>query len=158
MDFNNFDDLYRIARQANTFNEREVGITHPDNPAFIKISDNGDVEIFAGEGVGIILHPQNKSITFVADSVKFIVKDKGVRINDSTINEKARKFTEPVMIPTKFEQPTSMLDYTTSYLEDDYDYVADDKIIDPNTQLPITREEYKNLYGKDPEWTGEHYA
>ncbi len=158
MDFNNFDDIARIARQGNVFNEREVGLTHPDVPGFIKISDSGDIEIFAAEGVGIILHPHNKSITFVADSVKFVVKDRGVRINDSTINEQARRFTEPVMVPTQFDQPVSMLSYVTSYVDDDYDYTANDKIIDPNTHLPITREEYKNLYGKDPEWKGDHYA
>ena len=29
------------------FSEREVGFTHPDNNSFLRLNDQGDIEIFA---------------------------------------------------------------------------------------------------------------
>lgn len=153
-----FTNIHESIKKQNSFNEREVGITHPDNKAFVKIADSGDIEIFADEGLGIILHVKNKSITFIADTVRFLVRDMGVSINDTTINEMARKFTEPTLIPYDFDRHPSMYSYTDSYLNDDYDYVGPDKIIDPNTKMSITREEYKEKYGDYPTWDGERYV
>lgn len=40
--------------------EKEVGLKHPNNNSFIKIKDNGTIEMFSGDGGGIRLHPDNK--------------------------------------------------------------------------------------------------
>lgn len=153
-----YDDIHKVVNKMSSFNEREVGITHPDNNSFVKINDNGDIEAFAGEGLGIIIRAKNRSITLMADTVRFMVRDMGVSINDTTINEKARKFTEPSLIPYDFDRHPTMYEYTESYINDDYDYVGPDKIIDPNTKMTITREEYKEKYGKYPEWNGISYV
>ena len=94
----------------------------------------------------------------MADSVRFLVKDMGVSINDTTINENARKFTEPTLIPYDFDRDPYMYEDADSYTNDSHEYVAADKIIDPNTKLSITREEYRAKYGVDPSWDGEKFS
>lgn len=152
------ETISKIGLERNTFSLREVGITHPDNFGYIKITDSGDIHIMASDDLGIIINKFSRSITFVADTVRFFVKDKGVRINDSVINDSAHKFTEPALLPYDIDDYTTAYHYVTSYLNDDYDYVENDKIEDPNTGLMITREEYISKYGIDPTWDGERYA
>lgn len=40
--------------------EKEVGLKHPNNNSFIKIKDDGTIELFAGDGGGIRLHSDNR--------------------------------------------------------------------------------------------------
>lgn len=90
--------IEKMVRQFR-FSETEVGVTHPNTNAFIRCTDDGDVEIVAGEGLAIILHPQNKSITFVADKVKFVTKEHdGFIWNQRSMNPEATEFTEPAFV------------------------------------------------------------
>lgn len=101
-----FEKTPEIVDQQEKFGLREVGITHPDGPAYIKLADNGDIHIVGTEGLAVIMHPQNKSITFVADSVRFLTKEEdGLRWNKLSFNSQATKYTEPAFV---------------SYEEDDY--------------------------------------
>lgn len=101
-----FNEIETIKRNQEKFGLREVGLTHPDLSSFIKLADNGDIHIVAAEGLAIILHPQNKSITFVGDTVKFLTKEEdGLRWNKLSFNSQATKYTEPAFV---------------SYVEDDY--------------------------------------
>ena len=50
-----------------TFSQREVGFNHPDNSSFIRLTDAGDIEIFATPGVGIVINGTTKTISFFAD-------------------------------------------------------------------------------------------
>jgi hypothetical protein len=36
-----------VFKKRNEFSRREVGLNHPDNNSFIKLSDSGDIEIMA---------------------------------------------------------------------------------------------------------------
>ena len=82
------------------FSMTEVGITHQFTDAYVRLTDDGDVEIVAAPGLAIVLHPQNRSITFVADRVKFMTKDEnGMLWNDKSFNPQATKFTEPAFLP-----------------------------------------------------------
>jgi len=94
--FNNpQDDVDRDSR----FKGREVGLNHPDLPSFIKLTSNGDIEIVAGDGLSIILNPHSRSITFVADHVKFMTKhEDGLRWNRLSFNERATNFNEPTLV------------------------------------------------------------
>lgn len=79
------------------YGDREVGITHPDISSFIRLRDNGDVEISAGQGLQIILHRQRGTITFEADQIMFRTREQGaLHWNGLTFNEKATNYTEPV--------------------------------------------------------------
>lgn len=43
-----FDESEELNKR-NKFSRREVGLTHPDTSAFVRLNDRGEVEIFAGE-------------------------------------------------------------------------------------------------------------
>lgn len=85
-------------RQQDNFSQREVGLNHPDSSAFVRLLDNGDVEISAGSGLSILMHVNGKSITFVADHVNFLTRDvDGIRWNRLSFNERATVFQEPAL-------------------------------------------------------------
>lgn len=86
-------------KDSNMFGLRETGITHPDTPGFIRLKDNGDIEIIAEEGLGIIINRMHKSITLIADDIKVITNDKnGFKWNDLSFNYKATSYREPVFL------------------------------------------------------------
>lgn len=108
-----------IIRRKDRFGYREVGITHPDNSAYVRIADNGNIEIMACDGLGIILHPQNKSITMVGDSIKFMTKeDHGLRWNKLSFNSQATKFTEPAFVPYEEDEIKDIYRGTSQYFGD----------------------------------------
>ena len=149
-----FEKPYAQVRAGEKFNSREVGITHPDNGSFIKIADNGDIEISAGEGISIILHPQNKSITIIADSIKFMVKDRdAIRINNLILNTDATKYSEPTFVPSDPDEMKTLYGGTMDYV------VETDrrKVIDPATKDRITWDEYIKLYNREPSWNGSFF-
>lgn len=47
-------------KRRNQFSRREVGLNHPDNDAFIRLNDDGDIEIFAAPGVGMVISATSK--------------------------------------------------------------------------------------------------
>jgi hypothetical protein len=95
-----FDESYEIKRRKE-FSNREVGLTHPDNSSFLRIADGGAIEIFACPGVGIVINPGTRSISFFADTVKFYCKDDdGLRWNSMSFNPASDMYNEPALIKT----------------------------------------------------------
>ena len=119
-----FKNITDVTRYEETFGAREVGLTHPDHDGFIRITDRGDVEIFSKPGLGIIMHSSNNSISFVADSVRFLTKDQdGLRWNNVAFNPKATTYSEPSLLPYDPEDAsaTSMYEGFEDYqLRGDY--------------------------------------
>jgi hypothetical protein len=106
-----------ILGKQNKFSDSEVGLTHPRTPAFIKLSDNGDMYIMASPDVGIILNAARKSITLVGDVVKFVTKeDDGLNWNDLAFNAKATKYSEPTFVIPK-KQTSSIYDEIDQFLD-----------------------------------------
>lgn len=94
--FNEADEL----EKRSTFSRREVGLTHPDNSSFIRITDTGAIEIFAGEELGLIISPETRSISIFADVVKiFSNEDNGMRWNGMSFNYAGDSFQEPALLP-----------------------------------------------------------
>ena len=88
-------------KRRREFSNREVGITHPDNTGFMRISDSGEIEIFAAPGVGLIINPNTRSISFFADSIKFYSReDDGLRWNEKSFNPAADVYNEPALLKT----------------------------------------------------------
>ncbi len=88
-------------KKRKEFSNREVGITHPDHKGFIRITDSGEIEIFAAPGVGLIINPNTRSIAFVADSIKFFCRDDdGLRWNDKSFNPASDVYNEPALLKT----------------------------------------------------------
>lgn len=102
------------------YSPTEVGITHQFTNAYVRLTDAGDVEIVAGEGLAIIMHPQNRSITFVADKIKFLTKDHGGLVwNKRTFNDRATKFTEPAFYEYDPEEGIGIFRGFDDFLEEE---------------------------------------
>lgn len=94
-----FEPPWAEVAEQGRFGEREVGIVHPDIPSFVRLRDSGEIEIVAGEGLSILMSPKSKSITFVADHIKFMTKHEGgLRWNQVSFNDRATAFSEPTFI------------------------------------------------------------
>jgi hypothetical protein len=118
--FNEAEEL----RKRNSFSRREVGLTHPDTSAFVRLNDRGEVEIFAGEELGIIISPSTKSISIFADVVKIVTKeDYGLRWNNMSFNYSGDEFNEPSLVKTNEKEINSGFNYAGYYLDvlDDFD-------------------------------------
>lgn len=88
-----------ILAQQDTFGSSEVGITHPVQNTHIRLRDNGDVELIAGDNLAIVMSNTSRTITFVADSVKFMTKAQdGFRWNDLSLNPQATNYHQPAFV------------------------------------------------------------
>lgn len=97
-----------------SFGGREVGVTHPDTAAHIRLLDNGDIQLIASDGLGMVFHVANKSITIIANQVKFITSDtQGLRWNNIWFNNKAIVFNEPAYHPVVASDTITM--YTAAH-------------------------------------------
>jgi hypothetical protein len=126
--FNESDELSK----RNTFSKREVGLTHPDTSSFIKLTDRGDIEIFAGEELGIIISPSSGSISIFADVLKIYSKeDDGVRWNNMSLNYASDQYNEPALVKTSNKIINSGFNYADYYLNslDDFDELESDNNI-----------------------------
>jgi hypothetical protein len=95
-----FDEVKEVQRRKQ-YSTREVGLNHPDNHGFIRIADSGEIEIFAAPGVGIVINPSTRAISFFADSIKFYSReDDGLRWNNMSFNPAADVYNEPALIKT----------------------------------------------------------
>lgn len=110
---------FDIAEQEK-YSATEVGVTHQFTNAFVRLTDSGDIELVAGEGLAIILHTANKSITMVADKIRFITKETGGLVwNSMNFNERATKFTEPAFYSFTPEDGVGLFRGYTDFLEKD---------------------------------------
>lgn len=83
----------------NRFGHREVGLSHPDQNSYIRLTDQGTVEVICSPGLGMIMNPTNNTITFTADDIRFLTNDKnGLKWNDLSFNPKATIGTEPSFV------------------------------------------------------------
>jgi hypothetical protein len=73
--------------------EDEIALKHPQTGATVKLCDDGCIDIFAGEQLGLRLDPSNKSALIFADNIHFFgktvnfrTKPDGFMWNGSTFN------------------------------------------------------------------------
>jgi len=90
-------EIDELSRRKN-FSQREVGLTHPDNSSFIRLTDSGDIEIFSAPGVGIVINGSTKTISLFADNIKFFTKEDGLKWNSMEFNHSATLFSEPALV------------------------------------------------------------
>ena len=90
-------EIDELSRRKN-FSQREVGLTHPDNPSFVRLTDSGDIEIFSAPGVGIVINGSTKTISLFADNIKFFTKEDGLKWNSMEFNHSATLFSEPALV------------------------------------------------------------
>lgn len=95
------------------FDLRDVGLTHPDNSAFIKIDSSGRIYIMSQPNLGIVIDPARQTIAFVGDKVNVLTKeDEGLKWNGLSFNPQATNYAEPTFLYEKG---------TTNFIFDDID-------------------------------------
>jgi hypothetical protein len=102
--------------QKSKYSPTEVGLTHQSTPAYIRLCDNGDIEIMAGEGIGLVLHAANKSVTIIADSIKMMTREDGLRWNDHHFNPNGSEWTEPALLKKDLDQMRGVFDGIEDYI------------------------------------------
>jgi hypothetical protein len=85
-------------KRRNQFSRREVGFNHPDNSSFIRLNDDGDIEIFAAPGIGIIISATGKSISFFAEKIRMFCSEEGLRWNNFNFNYSASDYSQPTLV------------------------------------------------------------
>lgn len=105
-----------IFKKRNEFSRREVGLNHPDVSSYFKLADNGDIEIMAAPGVGIVISAITRSISIFADTLKiYTTEDDGIRWNKYSFNYAGSNFTEPFLVPLRsFQKSPAYHSYQTS--------------------------------------------
>lgn len=93
-DFSIADELKR----RNQFSRREVGLNHPDNESFIRLNDDGDIEIFAAPGVGMVISATSKTISLFANKIRFFCSEDGLRWNNFNFNYSAIDYSQPTLV------------------------------------------------------------
>ena len=123
--------------RRNQFSQREVGLNHPDTNSFLRLNDEGDIEIFAAPGIGIVISATSKTISFFAEKVRFFCAEDGLRWNEFNFNYSASDYSQPTLVKIN---PKSIHMAQNSA----YHYLAKLKDIDQKEkQKPITiNEEY----------------
>jgi hypothetical protein len=120
-------------KKRKEFSHREVGLTHPDNKGFMRIADGGEIEIFAAPGIGIVINPNTRSISFFADSIKFFCRDDdGLRWNDKSFNPASDVYNEPALLKTGDFLNNPAYHRTNHYLNNLQDF-TEDQVITPIT-------------------------
>ena len=119
-------------KKRKEFSDREVGLSHPDLSSFIRLNDQGDIEIFATPGIGIIISARSKSISFFGDSVRINTKEDGLRWNSYNFNYAASSYIEPTLVKINHNLIHSAQNGVSYYLDSDKKYDQEEK------QKPIT--------------------
>ena len=124
-------EIDELSRRKN-FSQREVGLTHPDNPSFIRLTDSGDIEIFSAPGVGIVINGSTKTISLFADNIKFFTKEDGLKWNSMEFNHSATLFSEPAFVSANDKS------YNPAFLNMDH-YIKNLDLIDKeDSQQAVT--------------------
>lgn len=106
-----------IIQRQSKFSDREVGLNHPDVPAFFKITDNGDIHIMVNQATGIIISAATSSITLVANVVKLLTnEDEGFKWNQKAFNPHATTYNQPALVPLKKFVGSGIYDNVADYL------------------------------------------
>lgn len=102
MDKFNPETTASILDRQDMFGHREVGVIHPDVSSFLRLRDNGDIEIMTGDGLGIVMSRSNQTMTLMAKQVRVLTHDgDGFFWNQLGFNKKATAYNEP----TFFQPP-----------------------------------------------------
>jgi len=122
----------RELKSRKEFSDREVGITHPDIPSFIRLNDKGDIEIFAAPGVGMVISSSSKTISFFGNFVNFVTRDDGLRWNSYKFNISSYDYSQPTLVKINRKEINSAQEGVYHYL------TLVDKLDQEEKDIPIT--------------------
>lgn len=142
MSLNNIREDYN---KDSEFSKSEVGLTHMGTDSFIRLCDNGNIEIFAGQEAAIILNPNTGTVTINADCIKFKTRERGgLRWNKMLFNAKATGFSEPTFITIEDGIDTKNRYRGVNYFASDIESseFKGFTVVDDETGTPMTLGEY----------------
>ena len=99
------------------FSDREVGLTHPDLSSFIRLNDQGDIEIFAAPGVGIVISGRSKSISLFGDQIRMHCNEDGLMWNNYNFNYSSSDYSEPTLVKLNYKNIHSAQNGISYYLD-----------------------------------------
>lgn len=109
----NFEGRFVKPRHIGTaqdhYGSNEVGLVHPNRNSFIRIRDNGDIEISATDGCSIILSATQRTVIVNADEVRFSTNVGGFSWNKAKFNDNALSFKEPALVSNLFDSTNQFL-------------------------------------------------
>lgn len=112
-------DKFNVEAELNKrheFSRREVGLNHPDNHSFLRLNDDGDIEIFAAPGVGIVISATGRSISLFADHIRMFTKEDGLRWNNYNFNYSAYDYSQPTLVKIDYKSINSPQNNASYYL------------------------------------------
>lgn len=153
-----FDTPQKTLDKQHYFGPREVGLSHPDVHSFIRLCDNGNIEITAGEGLLISLNPKSGSITFVADHINFITRSNGgLKWNHVSFNERATSFNEPTFIADDWIRIDTIFEGMDDFAEGLQNRKSEVRVRDEmGNQMPL--DEYVKIVSTEDEPVPDHDA
>lgn len=83
-----YEDFILKSANMSYFNENEIGFIHPENKSLIKIKDDGSIDIFTDDDVGVRVNPVEKRISFFSDKVTSQGKDWYIKTDSFNIESK----------------------------------------------------------------------
>lgn len=102
------------------FGLREPGITHPDTDGYIRLRDNGDIELIVSDGLGMVFNKRKRTVTIIADEIKFLTNaGDSIQWNDKKLNSQAVLYTQPALVPLEAQEKFSPYTGTEEFFEND---------------------------------------
>jgi hypothetical protein len=74
--------------------ENEVALKHPRTGAVVKLTDDGLIDVFANEKVGVRINPHNHSVDIFGDSVNITANNFNVKTRTGTTPIKKQKYSD----------------------------------------------------------------
>jgi hypothetical protein len=78
-------NIDEILREKEEIKKNEIGMVHPTSGSGIIIKENGNVDFFADNGLGVQFNKEKKTISFYGSKVKFFCSDFKI-INQKEVN------------------------------------------------------------------------
>jgi hypothetical protein len=129
--------------RRNQFSQREVGLNHPDTNSFLRLNDEGDVEIFAAPGVGIVISASSRTISFFAEKVRFFCAEDGLRWNEFNFNYSASDYSQPTLVkvdPKSIHMAQNSAYHYLAKLNEEYGF---------SQQQPETGQKYTSAFSME---------
>ena len=81
-----------IDEQDYKIKEKEIALKHPWTEAIVKLTDDGMIDIFADDQLGIRVDPNTKSVNMFGDTVNIIANNLNVRTRPYGFNWNGKVF------------------------------------------------------------------
>ena len=95
---NPIEEFVNSVSKLNQFQENDLGFIHPYNKSIVKIKDDGSIEIYTKNDLGIKIDPSNRMIELSSDNIhfkcnKWSISSDVIDFNCDEFNVKSRKIT-----------------------------------------------------------------